>query len=355
MALYRLEASVNKRLAFITGTVLLATIVATVGCTPKTEPATPAEFYKDKTIEVVVPHEVGNMVDVTARIIVPYLSRDTGANVVVNNMEGASGLEGINYVYRSQPDGLTLGFTTPAKFVPNKVLDEPAAEYELEQFSYIMSIGCRLYYFMVSTDGPYQSAADLQAATDLKIGGGSPSGPISLGGLTAIKLLGLDAKVITGIRSEADRSLATKRGEIAGYFQTISAAKSSIDAGMIKPLFVLATKRDALMPDVPAVTELADLSDEDLALAKLWETVLVGSNVIFAPPGLPEDRLAFLRNSAENWAQDEAFCQEMNTVAGYEVQVYATGEEVSQSMLEMASSLDDFQAIFNELIELYRA
>jgi tripartite-type tricarboxylate transporter receptor subunit TctC len=352
-----LEASVNKRLAFITGVLLLAAILAVPGCPQGAEPATPAEFYKDKTIEFVVPHEAGDTFDLFARIIAPYLSEASGANVLVVNMEGASGLEGINYVYRSQPDGLTLGITTSLKFVSNKVLDEPAAEYDLEQFSYIMSIGQRRNYFMVSTDGPYQSAADLQAATDLKIGGSSPSGPVSLGGLTVIKLLGLDAKVITGIRAESDRVMATKRGEIAGYLQNMVTAKPSIDAGMIKPIFVLATERDPLAPDVPAITKLVDLSDEDLALARLWETTLVGSTLVFASPGIPADRLEFIRGLANGWAQDESFRQQINEVSGYEVQPeeYITGAEVTDAMLEMATNLDQFQAIFADLIERYRA
>ena len=81
--------------------------------------------------------------DLIARIIASYLSEDTGATVVVTNREGAGGLEGMNYLYKSKPDGLTLGTTPSTKFVSNKVLNEPAAVYEIEKFSYIMSIGRR--------------------------------------------------------------------------------------------------------------------------------------------------------------------------------------------------------------------
>jgi tripartite-type tricarboxylate transporter receptor subunit TctC len=347
----------NKRFAFITGVLLLAAILAVPGCPQEAEPATPAEFYQDKTIEFIVPHAAGDSYDILARVIAPYLSEDSGATVVVINREGASGLEGINYIYRAEPDGLTLGTTSSLKFVSNKVLDEPAAEYNLEKFSYLMSIGCRQDYFFVSPDGPYQSVADLQAGRDLKIGGASPSGPISLGGLTVIKLLGLDAKVITGIRMESDRILAVKRGEVVGYVQAIPATRPSMDAGMIKPMFVIATERDPLMPDVPAITELVNLTGEDLALAKLWETTLVGSSLFFASPGVPDDRLAFLRNLANKWVQDEGFREEMNALMGYEVQAheYITGEEVTQAMLDMATTLNEFQAIFADLIEQYRA
>jgi tripartite-type tricarboxylate transporter receptor subunit TctC len=243
------------------------------------------------------------------------------------------------------------------KLAPNKVLGEPAAEYELEKLSYIMSIGHRMNIFLVAPDGPYQSVTDLQVGKDLKLGGGSPSGPISLGGLTIIKFLDLDAKVITGIGSEEERALATKRGEIAGYVQSITASRGGIEAGLIKPLFVMATERDPLLPDLPAITELVDLSDADLALARLWDQAMVNSCIFAASPDIPAERLAFLRDLADQWVNDEAFRAEIDVVSNYEAQLdeYATGAEVAQNMLDIAANLDMFQATFTELIEKYRA
>ena len=126
---------------------------------------------------------------------------------------------------------------------------------------------------------------------------------------------------------------------------------------MIKPLFVLATERDPINPDVPAITELVDLSGQDLELVRLWETTLFSSSIFIAPPGTPEDRLEFLRDLADSWAHDEGFRQEIDTVYNYQVQdyEYITGEEVTRAMLDMVANVDDFQAIFTELIEKYRA
>jgi tripartite-type tricarboxylate transporter receptor subunit TctC len=347
----------NKKVALIVGIVLLAVIIAVTGCPPPAGTVTPADFYRGKTIDLVVTHSAGGINDLTARIIASYLGESTGANVAVSNRKGASGLEGINYIYEAEPDGLTLGVSSSSVFVPNKVLGEPAATYQFEQFSYIYSIGRRLPYLLVSPDGPYQSVANLQAGTDLKIGASSPSGTICLGGLTIIKLLGLDAKVVTGFNKGTERALAVKRGEIVGYAESVAAEKASIEAGMVNPMFVLATERDPTNPDVPAITELVSLSSEDLALVRLWETALVGSTLFIAPPGIPEDRLAFLRDLANDWAQDEGFRAEIDTVYNYQVQEreYITGEDLTATMLETAATIDSFQAIFTELIEKYRA
>jgi tripartite-type tricarboxylate transporter receptor subunit TctC len=346
-----------KKFAVITGGLILSAIIAATGCPPPAEEAKPAEFYTGKTIDFVIPHSAGAFNDIVGRIIAPYLNEGSGAHAIISNREGAGGLEGINYIYRAEPDGLTLGVMAVTKLVPNKVLDEPAADYELEKFSYIMSITRRLNVFLIAPDGPCQSIADLQAGTNLKFGAGSPSGPMSLGGLTIIKFLGLDAKVVTGIGTEEERALATKRGEIVGYVQSTAASQGSIKAGLVKPLFILATERDSLRPDVPAITELVNLSDEDLVLARLWDQALVNSCIFAASPGIPADRLAFLRNLADQWVQDKAFREEIDLASGHQVRAeeYITGAEVTQNMLDTAANLGQFQAMFADMIERYRA
>jgi len=347
----------TRKFAIITGVLLLAVILAAVGCPTGTEPTTPADFYKGKTIDFTVNESPGNICDLVARMMASYLSGDTGTSVVITNRRGAGGMDGMNYVYKSEPDGLTLGMASAVKAAANKVMSEPAAEYEIDKFAYIMSIGHRTNYFFVSPAGPYQTVADLQAAQDLKLAGGSPSGYVSLANLSVIKLLGLDAKVITGLKGDSARTLAVERGELVGYAVNLAGVHTYVEAGMVKPMFALARERNPLTPDVPAITELINLSDEDLALVKLWETTLASSTLFVTTPGIPEDKLAYLRELAEKWAQDEGFREEINAVSGYPVQPeeYITGEEVAQAMLDMSVHLDEFQVLFADLIEKYRA
>jgi tripartite-type tricarboxylate transporter receptor subunit TctC len=342
-----------KRSTIIGGALLLAAIIAITGCPSPAGPVAPADFYKGKSIELVSMASPGTLNDLILRIMASYISEDTGASVSVTARKGAGGIEGANYIYKAKPDGLTLGMTSMVKFVGNKVLDEPAAEYELEEMSYIMSIAPRQTYFYVSPEGPYQTVAELQAAADLKLGATSASGYYSLAGLTVIKLLGLDAQVITGFQKSSDIKLALQRGEITGY--AVSTNQADIDSGIIRPVFVIATERDPLKPNVPTITELVDLSGEDLELVKLWETGLINSGLFFTSPGLPEDKLAYLRDLANKWSQDEGFRKQIDAVTGEEVTVYFTGEEVTSIMLDTSSVISQFQAIFAELAAKYRA
>jgi len=333
---------------------ILAVILAATGCPPQAEPA-PADFYRGKNIDFVTAGAAGTFNDLSARIIGAHLGEDTGANVVVTNRGGASGLEATNHVYKAEPDGLTMGTVASGKFLTNKAMGEAAAQYEFDKFSYIMTIDCQPCCFFVAPEGPYQSVADLQAGQDLKIGARSPSGPMSLGGVAIIKFLGLDAKVITGFKTISELPLAVERGEITGYCLSISNATAGVKSGMVKPLFLLSTERSPLVPDVPVISELVDLSDEDLALVQMCGTAFDASNLLVTSPGIPEDRLAFLRDLANQWVQDETFREEINLVADYEVQNYLIGYEVAQLILDKVAAMDQFQAIFADLIEQYRA
>ena len=150
-----------KRILTIWVVLVFTSIILTIACASDSqETATPADFYRGKTIDFIISSSAGGSTDRVSRVIASYLERDTGASVVITNRVGAGGLEGINHVYRSEPDGLTLGAVSSGKFVGNNVMDETVAVYDLPEFSYIMNIGARRNYFMVSPDGPYQSVAD---------------------------------------------------------------------------------------------------------------------------------------------------------------------------------------------------
>ena len=343
---------------FLTVTLLLifGSMLPSSGCDSGVEePQTAADFYEGKTINLIVSSSAGSTSDLCARVIASYLERDTGAGVLVTNEPGAGGLDGMNHLYRGETDGLMLGVVSSVKLVSNIVLDEPAAVYELEEFSYLLNIGGSPYLFVVSPEGNYRTLDDILACEGCLIGGASPAGPLSLGGLTAIEILDIDAKVITGITTITDLPIMTKRGEIIGYFfATVPSQKSYLDSGMIEPVFVLSTERDPLMPGTPAITELVSLSDEDLELVELWAEEMAQSYILAAPPGVPADRMEFLNGLVEGWTEDEEFRNDIDVVMGYEEVEYETGDVIARDMQDLAESLDDYRARFTEMIEKYR-
>ncbi len=324
------------------------------GCETTEKPLTAAEYYDGKSIKLVVSGSPGSYIDLASRILAAHLSEDIKGNVIVENMRGAGGLEAMNYLYEATPDGLTLGTVATGKFIPNKILNDPAALYEINGFSYLLKIDNSQIFFVVSPDGPYQSINDLQSGVDIKIAAGTASGSFALAGVTIVDLLELDAKVVTGFDDSAARSLATQRGEVVGYTTYLGTVKAELEAGTLKPLFVIANHRDPASPDIPAITELVSLSEEDTALVELWENGLSSGTILAGPAGISKDKLDYLCNLIDEWCQDENFREEINQVAGYEILEYTSKDFLIESLYDIASSLESFQSRFTEMINKYR-
>ena len=75
-------------------------------------PASAQEFYKGKTIRIIVGYAAGGGCDLYSRAISRYMGKRVPGNptIFVDNMPGAGGVILANYLYsQAKPDGLTIG------------------------------------------------------------------------------------------------------------------------------------------------------------------------------------------------------------------------------------------------------
>src|SRR3984893_5072083 len=102
-------------------------------------PAVPAaaQFYKSKTLTLLVNYGVGGNADTEARVYQHYLSKHIPGNptVIIRNAPGAGGATAMNQLglgIGAQPDGLTAGyFTTSAT---QSLIDDPVLKVKLHEF-----------------------------------------------------------------------------------------------------------------------------------------------------------------------------------------------------------------------------
>jgi len=160
-----------------------------------------ADLYKGKNIDFTINEAAGGDADILARLLGPYVKEHTGATPIFANRRGAGGVEGYVYLYKAAPDGLSLGIGTTLPMLLNKVTDAPGAIYEPDKFGYVASFLRVRNVFIVAANGPYKTVADLKKAKKLVLGATSPQGNLALATMSSIKLLDLDAKVITGTRA----------------------------------------------------------------------------------------------------------------------------------------------------------
>src|SRR5262249_36493342 len=127
--------------------IVLAAVAATFGMAgaPHANAASAETFYTGKNLRLIVPSGAGGGYDVYSRLLARHLADHIPGhpNIVVENMPGASGILGTNWLYNIAPrDGTVLGSTF------NTLLTEPllgnvAAKYDPTQFKWVGSMNTR--------------------------------------------------------------------------------------------------------------------------------------------------------------------------------------------------------------------
>ena len=98
-----------------------------------------AEFFKGKTIKLIVGTNPGGGYDTYARVIARHLGRNIPGNpsIIVQNIPGAGSLIAGNYLYNlSKPNGLTMAMLISG-IVMEQVMGEKAMKFDLRKFQWI--------------------------------------------------------------------------------------------------------------------------------------------------------------------------------------------------------------------------
>lgn len=269
--------------------------------------ATPDDFYKGKTVRVVVGNSAGGAMDDWARFLAPILAKHIPGNpdVVVQNMPGAAGVIAANYVYSvGKPDGLTLGVVNSALYI-DQMLGHKEVKFDWPKFSWIGSPEQISQVLFIRADGPYKTLEDIRKAAE-------PPRCASLArsglGYYLLRLLeeGLGTKfnIVAGYGGGGEMNLAIEKGEVHCRAGTTSAyvgrepTRTWIKKGFVRALAQSGTTRYAKLPDVPTIYELLDAHKAPDAIKRVAKVVLSSGDLgrpFIASPGTPPERVKALR------------------------------------------------------------
>lgn len=90
------------------------TLLATIG-------SAHAEWPKDRPIQMIVAFAPGGSTDVMARAMQPYLEKELGADIVIENRPGASGEIAYTALAKAKPDGYTFSYINTPGFLSMQV------------------------------------------------------------------------------------------------------------------------------------------------------------------------------------------------------------------------------------------
>ncbi len=293
---------------------LIAAAALALGAAPPATPADPpAAFYAGKTVRVVIGYSVGGGYDIYARVLARHMGRHIpGAPVLVpQNMPGAGGLKAANFLFAAAPkDGTVLG-TFARGLATERLLGRgQGGHFDATRFNWIGSVTDETSVCVFSRRSGIRTWADMQARP-FTVGGTGAVADTDVFPTVLKNMFHLPLKLVTGFPGGADLVLALERGEIDGrcgwsWSSLMSRDKALYDTGEITVPLQLALHKNANLPDVPLILDLAGDAKQRAALRLIFARQRM-SRPFAAPPGVPPERIAALRVAFEATMRDPAF------------------------------------------------
>jgi tripartite-type tricarboxylate transporter receptor subunit TctC len=290
-----------------------------------------ADFYRGKTVNLMIGVNVGGSYDRDARLVARYLGSHLPGNptIVPQNMIGGGGIVMANFLQTIAPrDGTAIGMI-PNTLVVNQMVGMAAVRYDLGQFHWIGSVMPPAHSAMVAWHA--SGIASIEDARRSPItAGASPKGSF-LYAMPALlnEFLGTRFKIVAGYQGIASVYLALERGEVDSLGVTWSELKAEkpdmLRDRKVRVLVQSAPKADDL-PDVPTVDELAKDEKDRGPMDFLLSGDALG-RPLAAPPGTPAERVAALRAAFADTMKDPRFLHdveasrtELGPIAGDQLQ-----------------------------------
>jgi tripartite-type tricarboxylate transporter receptor subunit TctC len=267
-----------------------------------------AEFYKGKTIRVIVGTSPGDY-DAWVRLVVRYLPQYIPGqpSFIVENMPGAGSLIAANHLYNRAPrDGTVLG--SVSRNIPHYAFAKKAnANFDPLKFGWIGSPEVNNRGCFARTDSGVRSPRDL-FERELLMGTDGAGTSLSEMPVLLKNLLGMRFRTVDGYKGSNDVVLAIQRGEVQGICQTLSAfaqsAQHMLDNGTVRLLFT--SERDRVPGSkAPTIFEFTT-DDEQRAILDFQASALETGRPWLTPPDVPAERVALLRRAFDAAMQDRA-------------------------------------------------
>ncbi|WP_429810431.1 Bug family tripartite tricarboxylate transporter substrate binding protein [Ensifer sp. B1-9] len=263
-----------------------------------------AAFFNGKTVNYVVATAPGGGYDTNARLVAQFMQKYLqGSTFVVQNMPGAGHLIGTNYVYASEPDGLTFG-TFNTGLVYGQLAGDPGIKFDLGKMSWIGKVASDPRVIVVTKESGIENYEQLKNSKEpVKFASAGVGSASTVETTMLVKALGLPVEIISGYNGSDDQ-LAMRRGEVQGIIASRSSFQQFVDEGNAKIIAQIGGSQT----DVPQLSSLVDNADAQKVIALVASQSNI-SRLTAGPAGIPEDRLKALRDAYAKAVSDPEFLE----------------------------------------------
>jgi tripartite-type tricarboxylate transporter receptor subunit TctC len=273
-----------------------------------------ADFYRGKTINVLIGVNVGGGYDFEARLLARFMSTHIPGNptLVPQNMIGAGGIKMANYLYSIAPqDGTAIGMF-PNTLIAVQAVGTEGAQYDANKFSWLGTIGTTPLTFAVWHSKGVRTIEE--ARQKEIIVAASNKGAITYTFPRMLnEFLGTKLKIVSGYQGNSTMTVAMERGEVDAVTNSWDSWKSLNPAWLRenKVNLLVQTEPKSKELSIPSVHELARNEDDRKVIQLIVAGDALGKPMAIAP-NVPPDRVKALRDAFDATLKDPEFLKAAN-------------------------------------------
>jgi tripartite-type tricarboxylate transporter receptor subunit TctC len=321
---------------------------------PQFDEAAVANFYRGKTLTILVGYTPGGGYDLYARLLAAHIGRSIPGNptVIVQNLPGAGSMLSANTLFNTSPkDGTVIG--TFARGLPaEELMQHDGVQFKSTEFNWIGSMNEEVSVCVARADSPVKTFQDV-LTTPLKVGGTGPGADTDFFPQFLNGVLGTKFDLATGYPGGNDINVAMERGEVQGRCGwSWSSVISTRPQWLQEPRFIniltqMSLNKHPDLPDVPLVTDFAR-NDEERTLMRVVFSRQTMGRPYAVPPGVPQDRVNALRYAFDTTLRDPQFLSEAGQ--GGEIEINpVSGQAVADLVAEIMRTPPDLARRLDEL------
>ena len=274
-----------------------------------------ADFYKGRTIQMIIGVSAGGDYDLRARLVARYMSKHIPGNpkIVPQNMLGAGGLVAANWLANVAPRDGTAMLAISSNLPVAQAVGLDGVKFDIRKLSYIGN----------TTDSPNvinswhaTGVTKIQQVMEKEFvvgatgrSSGSYYYPAALNAFAGTKF-----KIVFGYPGGADVNIAMERGEVGGRGSNLWASWQStrpqwLAEKKIHMLVQIALKRHPDLPDVPLMQDLVKPELHKQVLTFISADTSIARSIV-TTPDVPAERIALLRQAFEAAIKDPELIKE---------------------------------------------
>jgi tripartite-type tricarboxylate transporter receptor subunit TctC len=298
-----------------------------------------AEFYKGKQVTLVIPAGTGGSYGLYGQIGKAALEKAIpGVTVVPQYMPGAGGAKAANYIASAAPrDGSMINnlFGTAAQ---TQLFKPKSIHYDARKIPFIGQYSPVPAIISVRSDAPATSIKAIMK-TEIALGSSGAGSQQTQIPVLLNKLLGTKFKVIQGYKGSRGIFHAIENGEVHGALASnvswLNIKPGWVEKKYVIPVLQFARKRAPGFDNVPTPEDITN-DKEILQILHAADTGSIMGRSLAGVPGMPKDRLQYLRDAFRKGIQDPAvlaLAKKLNLPIDY-----TSGEELDRLTLEILAT-----------------